>query len=92
MVWKFIKSLFRSEGPPPKPNIIAFVEPTSQLLAYPKRSPILRYPSEEGLEYEDIWFPALDGITLDGWFIPCKGSEKLIIAVSPTVKTRLLPG
>lgn len=47
------------------------------------RSPILRRPDEEGLEYEDIWFPSLDGIILEGWFIPAKDSDKLIIANHP---------
>ncbi|KAI5959960.1 uncharacterized protein KGF55_005192 [Candida pseudojiufengensis] len=32
------------------------------------------------LEYEDIYFQADDGVPLEGWFIPCKGSSKLIIS------------
>ena len=28
----------------------------------PRRSPVLHWPSEQGLEYEDITFPALDGV------------------------------
>ncbi len=44
------------------------------------RSPVLSSPSDYGLEYEDVSFPARDGVPLDGWFIPAPGSGKLIIA------------
>jgi hypothetical protein len=49
----------------------------------PRRSPVLHWPSEQGLEYEDITFPALDGVPLEGWFIPASGSGKLVIANHP---------
>ena len=48
----------------------------------PPRSPVLHWPSEHDLEYEDITFPALDGVPIEGWFIPAPGSLKLIIARS----------
>ena len=47
------------------------------------RSPILHWPSEQDLDYEDVTFPALDGVPLEGWFIPARGSDKLIIANHP---------
>ena len=47
------------------------------------RSPILHAPSEQNLVYEEVTFPALDGVPLEGWFIPADGSEKLIIANHP---------
>ncbi len=47
------------------------------------RSPILHWPSEQGLDYEDVTSPALDGVPLEGWFIPASGSDKLIIANHP---------
>jgi len=47
------------------------------------RSPVLYSPSDYGLEYEDVSFPARDGVPLDGWFIPAPGSGKLIIANHP---------
>lgn len=61
----------------------AFVESFAQLFAHSIRTPVLRTPKEYGLEYEDVWFPSLDGVVLEGWFIPCKGSKKLIIANHP---------
>ena len=51
--------------------------------SWPRRSPVLHSPSEYGLDYEDIFFPARDGVPLEGWFIPAPGSNKLIIANHP---------
>jgi len=47
------------------------------------RSPVLHWPSEEDLDYQDVTFPALDGVPLEGWFMPAAGSDKLIIANHP---------
>jgi uncharacterized protein len=47
------------------------------------RAPILHSPAEQGLDYQDVTFPALDGVPLEGWFIPGAGSDKLIIANHP---------
>jgi hypothetical protein len=49
---------------------------------YPIRSPILGRPEEYGLEYEDVFFPSMDGIPLEGWFFPA-ASDRLIIANHP---------
>jgi uncharacterized protein len=49
----------------------------------PPRSPVLHWPSEHGLDYEDITFPARDGVPIEAWFIPAPGSSKLIIANHP---------
>jgi uncharacterized protein len=48
-----------------------------------RRAPVFHSPSEHGLEYEDVTFPAHDGVPLEGWFIPATGSSKLIIANHP---------
>jgi uncharacterized protein len=55
------------------------------------RSPILHAPSEEGLDYQDVTFPALDGVPLEGWFIPAAGSGTLIIANHPMGPTAASP-
>jgi hypothetical protein len=47
------------------------------------RSPILHSPAEHGLDYEDVTFPSRDGVPLEGWFIPARGSHKIIIANHP---------
>lgn len=43
-----------------------------------RRAPVLRRPDEVGLEYENVTFPSMDGVPLEGWFIPAD-SDKLII-------------
>ena len=47
------------------------------------RAPLLKDPGDYGLEFESITFPAADGVPLEAWWIPCEGSEKLIIANHP---------
>jgi uncharacterized protein len=47
------------------------------------RAPILGTPVDENLEYEDVTFPSKDGVPLEAWFIPRKGSDKLIIVNHP---------
>ncbi len=47
------------------------------------RSPILHSPAEQDLDYQNVTFPALDGVPLEGWYIPAAGSDKLIIANHP---------
>ncbi|WP_063063440.1 alpha/beta hydrolase family protein [Nocardia violaceofusca] len=43
-----------------------------------RRAPVLRRPDEVGLDYEDVTFPSMDGLPLEGWFIPAD-SDRLII-------------
>ena len=37
------------------------------------RSPILHWPSEQGLDYQDITFPAVDGVPLEAGSSPPPG-------------------
>lgn len=60
-----------------------FISGIAELMAYSTRTPILRTPDQYGMAYEDIFFPAIDGVTLEGWFIPAKNSNKLIICNHP---------
>lgn len=55
------------------------VNAIAQGLAYATRTPVLRWPGEAGLEWEDVTFPSADGVPLEAWFIPRVGSNKLII-------------
>ena len=43
-----------------------------------RRAPVLRRPDEVGLDYEDVFFPSMDGVPLEGWFIPAD-SDRLVI-------------
>ena len=47
------------------------------------RSPIMHTPAEVGLDFEEVNFPSLDGTTLEGWFIPAPGSNKIVICNHP---------
>ncbi|MDA0149644.1 alpha/beta hydrolase family protein [Vibrio sp. LaRot3] len=48
----------------------------------PIRAPILKTPADYGLEYQNVFFQAMDGVPLEGWFIPAD-SNKLIIFNHP---------
>ncbi|SSC71028.1 unnamed protein product [Ciceribacter sp. T2.26MG-112.2] len=52
-------------------------------IGYPIRAPLLKSPKDYGLDFERVSFPSLDGVPLEAWFIPCGGSDKLIIANHP---------
>lgn len=58
-----------------------------ELMAHSIRTPILRNPAEYGMAYEEISFPAQDGVILEGWFIPGK-SDRLIIMNHPMPANR----
>lgn len=57
------------------------------IFANPVRSPILRSPADDGLAFSDVFFPAMDGVTIEGWFIP-SDSDRLIIANHPILFSR----
>jgi hypothetical protein len=59
------------------------LDATADSFARQLRTPIMHAPSEQNLMYEEVTFPALDGVPLEGWFIPADGSKKLIIANHP---------
>lgn len=55
------------------------VEQYAQLFAHGARTPVLRRPDEYGMAYEEVFFPSLDGVALDGWFIPAASNKLLIV-------------
>ncbi|WP_435222871.1 hypothetical protein [Streptomyces sp. Tue6028] len=59
----------------------------ARALDFSTRTPILRRPAEYGMAYEGVRFPAADGTTLEGWFIPAD-SDKLVIANHPMPANR----
>ena len=59
-------------------QIREMVKAMAQGLSTPVRTPVYRRPDEVGLTYEDIFFQAVDGTRLEGWFIPAD-SNKLVI-------------
>ncbi|NTF89371.1 alpha/beta hydrolase [Agrobacterium rhizogenes] len=59
-----------------------FINGMADLMAHSTRTPILRWPNEYGMDYEEIFFPAMDGVTIEGWFIPAD-SDRLLIFNHP---------
>ena len=59
------------------------VRAVAQGFASTFRSPLLGSPMDYGLECEEISFPSQDGVPLEGWLIPRRGSHKLIVANHP---------
>lgn len=64
------------------PSRSGLIDGLVSAMVNPLRSPILRSPGDDGLAYSDVYFPAIDGVRLDGWFIP-GDSDRLIIANHP---------
>jgi pimeloyl-ACP methyl ester carboxylesterase len=82
---KINKGLHKEENNMKKENETTsdeFINNLAELMAHSTRTPILRWPDEYGMEYEDVFFPAIDGVTLEGWFIPAN-SDRLIICNHP---------
>jgi len=59
-----------------------FINGMADLMAHSTRTPVLRWPNEYGMDYEEIFFPAMDGVTIEDWFIPA-ASDKLLIFNHP---------
>ncbi len=69
---------------------MAIVKALAKGTVKPARAPIIKTPADYGLEYEDTFFPALDGVPLEAWFIPAVSpdSNKLIICNHPMTMNR----
>lgn len=74
--------------PIPEDQIAERLKGMAQGWSQPLRSPVLRTPAEEGLDYEDVTFPSQDGVPLEAWFIPCAGSDRLVIVNHPMMFNR----
>lgn len=47
----------------------------------PVRQPIWANPEDAGMPYEEVEFPARDGLRLSGWYIPTRGNSKGTVIV-----------
>jgi pimeloyl-ACP methyl ester carboxylesterase len=47
----------------------------ARMIISPPRQPLWASPSDLGMPFEDVQFPARDGLRLSGWFIPIGDSE-----------------
>ena len=67
-----------------KAEATAFVDGIAEGFRTPmERSPIQGTPADVGLEYEDIFLQAIDGVPLEGWLMLCHGSDKIVIVGHP---------
>lgn len=72
----------------PTTEQLELIKQQAQMWVRSIRVPIMRTPDEYGLEFKEITFPSFDGVHLKGWFIPSKGSNKLIICNHPMMFNR----
>src|SRR5262245_39624947 len=68
------------------------VEQYATLFKTGARTPVLRRPDDYGMEYEDVFFPAMDGVPLEAWFIPADSDRLLIINHPMTCNRYGFPG
>jgi pimeloyl-ACP methyl ester carboxylesterase len=68
------------------------VERYAQMFAHGARTPVLRRPSDVGLDYEDTFFASLDGVPLEAWFIPAESDRLLIVNHPMTCNRYGFPG
>jgi len=47
------------------PSSEQFINDLADLMAHSTRTPILRRPNEYGIDFEEVFFPAVDGVTLE---------------------------
>ncbi|WP_299569129.1 alpha/beta hydrolase [uncultured Williamsia sp.] len=47
------------------------------------RAPVLGSPASVGLAFEEVVFPATDGVALEGWFVPASSPRATVIATHP---------
>lgn len=55
--------------------VMALVVFISRQLISPTRQRLWAVPSDAGLDYIDVEFPARDGLRLSGWFVPAESEE-----------------
>lgn len=71
----------------PTETQLATIKALAEGTVRPPRSPLIRNPADYDMDYEDVFFPALDGVPLEAWFIPAN-SDRLIICNHPMTMNR----
>lgn len=61
-----------------QPALDAFLDMWVHGTTHGRRAPVLRRPDEVGLDFEEVFFPSMDNVPLEGWFIPAD-SDQLVI-------------
>jgi pimeloyl-ACP methyl ester carboxylesterase len=47
------------------------------------RAPVLGSPLRLGMRFEEVVFPATDGVPLEGWFIPAESARAVVVLTHP---------
>lgn len=68
------------------------VDRYAQMFAYGARTPVLRRPSDVGMDFEEVFFPSFDGVPLEGWLIPADSDRLLIVNHPMTCNRYGFPG
>src|SRR5918997_1691678 len=67
-------------------------EQYAQLFRNGPRPPGLRRPDDSGMDFEEVPFPASDGVPLEGWYIPADSNRLLIVNHPMTCNRYGYPG
>ncbi|WP_414610523.1 alpha/beta hydrolase [Stenotrophomonas pavanii] len=68
------------------------VEQYATLFKTGLRTPVMRTPSDYGMAYQETWFPSMDGVPLEAWYIPADSDRLLIINHPMTCNRYGFPG
>lgn len=55
--------------------VVAFAAYVAKQLISPTRQRLWALPSDAGLDYQEVEFPARDGLRLSGWFVPASAND-----------------
>lgn len=77
----------------PRPNAeqLAFIQGMATGNTPPRRSPVLKTPTDYGMKYEDVFFSAIDGVPLEAWFIPADSNRLVVLQPPPDDEPLRLP-
>jgi uncharacterized protein len=65
--------------PTTDPSVTETIDSIVHGLAYSSRAPLLHTPAEAGLAFEEVSYPSSDGTPLEAWYVPCEGSDRLVV-------------
>jgi hypothetical protein len=91
--WKDVaKNVAGTVGDKVSHAVDPMVEQYAQLFKSGLRTPVLRRPSDYGMDFEECFFPSLDGVPLEAWFIPADSDRLLIVNHPMTCNRYGFPG
>ena len=89
------KNIGQHDAPVPEKGsatVDQLVEQYATLFATGLRTPVLERPSDYGMDFDNVTFPSLDGVPLEGWFIPAESNKLLVVNHPMTCNRYGFPG